>query len=46
MFDYGFRDLYRDGFDALHLTLYQLDKLIHVLFFLILVVILFANSSN
>lgn len=30
MFDYGFRDLYRDGFDNLHLCLYQLDKLIQV----------------
>jgi hypothetical protein len=28
MFDYGFRDLYRDGFDNLHLSLYQLDKLV------------------
>lgn len=30
MFDYGFRDLYRDGFEILHLCLYQLDKLIEV----------------
>jgi len=30
MFSYGFRDLYRDGFDNLHATLYQLDKLIEV----------------
>ncbi len=28
MYDYQFRDLYRDGFDNLHLKLYQLDRLI------------------
>jgi len=30
MFDYGFRDFYRDGFENLHLKLYQLDRLIEV----------------
>lgn len=28
MYDYGLRDLYKDGFDNLHLRLYQLNRLI------------------
>jgi hypothetical protein len=30
MFEYEFRDLYRDGFDNLRLKLYQLDRLVEV----------------
>ncbi|KAL5291821.1 RABGAP1 family protein [Megaselia abdita] len=27
MYDYGLRDLYKDGFDVLHMSLYQLNRL-------------------
>jgi hypothetical protein len=30
MYNYGFRDLYRDGFENLRLKLYQLDRLMEV----------------
>lgn len=34
MFDYEFRNLYRDGFENLHLKLYQLDRLIEVIIYI------------
>ena len=30
MFDYGLRDLFKKGFEALHLRFYQLERLIEV----------------
>jgi hypothetical protein len=30
MYDYGLRDLFKHGFDTLHLRFYQLDRLIEV----------------
>ena len=30
MFDYGLRDLFKLGFDALHLRFYQLERLMQV----------------
>jgi hypothetical protein len=30
MFDYGLRDLFKLGFDALHLRFYQLQRLVEV----------------
>lgn len=30
MFDYGLRDLFKPGFEALHLRFYQLDRLTEV----------------
>lgn len=30
MFEYGLRDLFRDGFEILHMRFYQLGKLIEV----------------
>ena len=30
MYEYGLRDLYKDGFENLYMRLYQLDKLMEV----------------
>lgn len=30
MYDYGLRNLYRDGFEALYMRLYQLNRLLEV----------------
>lgn len=30
MFDYGLRDMYKDGFENLYLRLYQLNRLMEV----------------
>lgn len=30
MYDYGLRELYKDGFDCLYLRLYQLNRLMEV----------------
>lgn len=30
MYDYGLRDMYKDGFENLYLRLYQLNKLMEV----------------
>jgi hypothetical protein len=30
MYDYGLRDLYKDGFESLYMRLYQLNRLMEV----------------
>lgn len=37
MYDYGLRDLYKDGFENLYLRLHQLTRLIQVSFFLLII---------
>lgn len=46
MYDYQFRDLYRDGFDNLHLKLYQLDRLMEVCSLLMFVFIFLCHSDT
>jgi hypothetical protein len=38
MFDYGLRELFKLGFDALHLRFYQLQRLINVSIFVLMYV--------